>query len=370
MNWDWDKLQDKRKGTPFSSPGGPQFDNVSDLLQRFRNSRFPGGKAMILLVVLAWLASGIYIIKPDEVGVVLRFGAFDRKTEPGPHYHFPFPIERVEVPKVTQIRRLEVGLRSLGHEGNFQQGQFRIVPEESLMLTGDENIVDVQFIVQYQIKDPVQYLFSVKDQPETVKKAAEAAMREVIGYNKIDAVLTTGKNEIQNQARQLMQDILDRYRAGVRVVAVQLQDVQPPKEVVDAFKDVASAREDRSRFINEAEAYQNDLLPKTRGLAARYVNEAEAYKESVTRKATGEASRFLAVLKEYNKAKDVTRERLYIEAMETMLANPNMEKVLLSDGVNNKVVPYLPLDSLRKNTVEPAAPNLVQEPVEIKRGRK
>ncbi|MGE4297090.1 MAG: FtsH protease activity modulator HflK [Desulfovibrionaceae bacterium] len=370
MNWDWDKLQEKRKGMPFSSPSGPQFDNVSDLMQRFRNSRFPGGKAVILLVVLVWLASGIYIIKPDEVGVVLRFGAFDRITEAGPHYHFPFPLERVEIPKVTQIRRIEVGLRSLGHESNFQQGQFRIVPEESLMLTGDENIVDVQFIVQYQIKDPVQYLFSVKDQAETVKKAAEAAMREVIGYNKIDSALTTGKNEIQNQARQLMQDILDRYNAGLRVVAVQLQDVQPPKEVVDAFKDVASAREDRSRFINEAEAYQNDLLPKTRGLAARYVNEAEAYKESVVRRATGEASRFLAVLKEYNKAKDVTRERLYIETMEALLANPNMEKVLLSGDVNKKVVPYLPLETLRKPQDQAPEPGTIQEQLDMKRGRK
>ncbi len=328
-------------------PQTPNFDEIGEKLKQFKGINFPVGKLAILLVVVLWLLSGIFIVDPDEEGVVLRFGAYDRTAQPGPHYHLPYPVESVITPKVTQIRRIEVGLRSLDREGrSSDSGQFRLIPEESLMLTGDENIVDIQFIVQYQIKDAVYYLFNVSQQAKTVKDAAEAAMREVVGYNKIDSVLTTDKLQIQNQTRLLMQEILDKYKAGIRVVAVQLQDVQPPREVVDAFKDVASAREDRVRIINEAEAYSNDLIPRTRGLGAQLVNEAEAYKETMIRKSEGEASRFLAVLKEYNVAKDVTKQRLYLEAMETIFSNPNMEKVILSNKALNKAVPYLPLERL------------------------
>ena len=351
MNWDWDKLQGRRRpsggGGGGDGPHMPDFDEIGAKLKQFKGINFPVGKLAVLLVVILWLLSGIYIVDPDEAGVVLRFGAYDRTTQPGPHYHLPYPIESVITPKVSQIRRAEVGLRSIEREGRSSDpNQFRIVPEESLMLTGDENIVDIQFIVQYQIKDPVDYLFKVSEQAKTVKDAAEAAMREVVGYNKIDSVLTTDKLQVQNQTRLLMQEILDRYELGIRVVAVQLQDVQPPKEVVDAFKDVASAREDRVRIINEAEAYSNDLIPRTRGLGAQLINEAEAYKETVIRKSEGEASRFLAVLKEYNLARDVTKQRLYLEAMETIFSNPDMEKVIMSDKALNKAVPYLPLDRL------------------------
>ncbi len=352
MNWDWDKLQERKRRQGGQQPsgggdsGGPQkpdFEQLTEGFKRLRNKRFPAGKLIVAIVVLLWILSGIYIVEPAEVGVVLRFGAFSYITESGPHYHLPYPIESVLTPKVTEVRRVEIGFRSFERSGNFRQSQARVVPEESLMLTGDENIVDVQFIVQYRIKDPKQYLFNVSDQAETVKSAAEAAMREVIGDNKIDTVLTGGKAEIQNQTRDLLQKILDRYTAGILVTAVQLQDVHPPKEVVDAFKDVASAREDKIRFINEADAYRNDLIPRTRGLAAQRLNQAEAYKESTIRKAKGEATRFLEVLEEYNKAKDVTRTRLFLETMESIYSNPNMEKIILGGAVANRILPVLPM---------------------------
>lgn len=352
MSWDWEKLQEKRRrqtggGGP-QGPQGPDF-NFGEGWQKFKNFRFPAWKLVVPILLVAWALTGIYIVDPDEVGVVTRFGAFNRMAESGPHYHWPFPIESAATPKVTQIRRVEVGLRSIGRlVQDNTPSDFRTVPEESLMLTGDENIVDVQFIVQYMIKNPVDYLFRVADQHQTVKNAAEAAMREVVGYNKIDSILTTDKSVIQNETRDLMQDILDRYEAGVRIVAVNLQDVHPPKEVVDAFKDVASAREDRSRIINEAEAYRNDITPKARGEAAVMVNQADAYKESEIRKASGEAARFLSVLEEYNKAKDVTRERLYLETMEKVLSNPNLSKIILSDEAMGSTVPFLPLDNLKR----------------------
>ncbi|ABB39740.1 HflK protein [Oleidesulfovibrio alaskensis G20] len=348
MNWDWEKLQEKRQrqsgGTPPGNwgPKDPGSDPLGDGIKKLREFRFPVGKLALALLVLLWLFSGVFIVEPDEVGVVLRFGEYNRTVQPGPHYHMPFPMETAYTPKVSQVRRVEVGFRS--SEG-FSQGQLRPVKEESLMLTGDENIVDVQFIVQYQIKDPVAFLFNVSQQAWTVKSAAEAAMREVIGYNAIDSALTGGKLDIQNKSRDLLQGILDNYNAGVHVVAVQMQDVHPPKEVIDAFKDVASAREDRSRIINEAEAYQNEILPRARGLAAEIINQAEAYKETRIRDAKGESARFVNVLAEYNKAKDITRKRMYLETMETILSNPDLEKIILS-GKAGGVVPYLPLDKL------------------------
>lgn len=354
MNWDWDKLQQRRNrpfgggggggGRDSGSGGGPSFPDFGADLKKFKSFRFPAWWLIALIGVL-WGISGLYIVEPAEIGVVQRFGAYDRQTEPGLHYHLPFPIESVQTPKVTQVRRVEVGFRTIGRAASQQ---FRIVPEESLMLTGDENIVDVQFIVQYIIKDAVHYLFNVHEPDQTVKNAAEAAMREVVGYNQIDSVLTTNKLDIQNHARDLMQTILDIYKSGIHVQAVQLQDVHPPKEVIDAFKDVASAREDKSRFINESEAYKNDILPKARGQAAVLVNQANAYREQTILRARGEADRFTSVLKEYNKAKEVTRSRLYLETMERLLQNPEMDKVIISDEALSKSVPYLPLTPTRR----------------------
>ena len=371
MNWDWDKLQEKRqrqqgqnplprppqdpdhdeterdepraRRTPFSKGGnGPD----ANPLKRLSQMRVPNGRAVVLVllaVVGLWLLSGIYIINPDEQGVVLRFGKYERTEGPGPHYAWPVPIETVYKPQVTQVLRSEVGFRSVGQSATFQQGQVRTIPEEASMLTGDENIVNVQFSVQYKISDPVQYLFNVSAPAALVRNAAEAAMREVIGNSLIDSALTDGKLQIQTEATQLLQEILDRYKVGVRVIAVQLQDVHPPKEVSDAFKDVASAREDKSRIINEAEAYRNELIPKARGLAAEVENKAQAYRETRIRNAEGEAARFLALLKEYEQAKDVTEQRLYLEAMEDILSRPGMDKLILPKDAADRALPLLPL---------------------------
>ena len=382
MNWDWDKLQEKRQrqnwGTPPRDTRDEQPSDTRKMDPRddreqhgrqeppspqpgggkgsegpgrftFKKINLPAGpldgkvKWIVLVLIVGWLLSGIYIINPDEQGVVLRFGKYVRTVEAGPHYALPFPIENVYKPKVTQVQRVEVGFRSVGQGRTFQQGANRVLPEEASMLTGDENIVNVQFSVQYQIKNPVEYLFNVTNQAAVVKNAAEAAMREVIGNSQIDSALTDGKLKIQTEATQLLQEILDRYKVGVRVIAVQLQDVHPPKEVSDAFKDVASAREDKSRIINEAEAYQNEILPKARGLAAEVENQAQAYKETRIRNAEGEANRFLAMLKEYNQAKDVTEQRLYLETMEEILNRPGMEKIILPQGISGQTLPLLPL---------------------------
>ncbi|QGY39767.1 FtsH protease activity modulator HflK [Pseudodesulfovibrio cashew] len=349
MNWDWEKLQKQQQGRPGGKP--PSFDDFQDQLEKFKQFKLPGWKLILPVLILLWAASGFYIVEPDEVGVVQQFGEFNRITTAGPNYHIPYPVESVLTPKVTQIRRIEFGFRSSGRARvqNFQQGVSREVPEEALMLTGDENIVSVQFIVQYMIKDAKDYLFNVYDPSGTIVHAGEAAMREVIGNGKIDDALTTGKQEIQVQTRDLMQKILDSYQTGISIVAVQMQNVHPPEQVVDAFKDVASAREDKSRFINEAEAYQRDILPKARGEASRVINGAQAYKEAKVRKAEGDASHFLAVLKEYEKAKDITRERLYLEAMEGILQNPEVEKLIMSDNALKQSVPYLPLGQLPRS---------------------
>jgi membrane protease subunit HflK len=345
MNWDWDKLSQQRQRNTGSKP--PGMDDINKTFKKFRGTGLPGGKFIFLGLIILWLLSGIYIVEPDEVGVVTRFGKYLTTTQPGPHYHLPVPIEAVLRPKVTTVRRLEIGFRSYGSSRSFTQGKSRNVPEESLMLTGDENIVDVQFIVQYKIKDPVNYLFNVSNQERAVQDAAEAAMREVIGKTRIELALTTGKLMIQNQTRDLIQSILDSYKVGVNVLAVQLQNVHPPNEVVDAFKDVASAREDKSRFINEAEAYRNDILPKARGQAAVILNQAEAYKQTKIRTAEGDAARFMSVYKEYVKAKDVTVKRLYLETMENILSRPGVRKTILSDDAMNKALPLLSLDGAK-----------------------
>ncbi len=386
MNWDWDKLQEKRQRQSRQSPfggdnndkggnnnGGGDDDNRQPPFNFGNNANNPfkgrismpsGGKGFWFLgagIVVLWLLSGIFIVNPDEEGVVLRFGKYVRTVGPGPHYHLPTPIETVYKPKVTQVLRGEVGFRSVGQGVTFQQGQLRTVPEEASMLTGDENIVNVQFSVQYKISNPVEYLFNVTNQAAVVRNAAEAAMREVIGKSMIDSALTDGKIRIQSDATELLQNILNRYAVGVQIIAVQLQDVHPPREVVDAFKDVASAREDKSRIINEAEAYRNEVLPKARGQGAELENQAQAYKETRVQNATGRANRFLAVLEEYNKAQDVTKKRLYFEAMESILGNAT-DKIIIPSGTGERMLPLLPLNTsgqvpLTTNTVQsPRAP--------------
>ncbi|WP_027369584.1 FtsH protease activity modulator HflK [Desulfovermiculus halophilus] len=351
MNWDWEKLQEKKQRQSKGGSGGggratpPDLGEFMRKFQNFNNFKSPAVKLGIALVILLWLASGFYIVRPDEVGVVQRFGAYARTTQSGPHYHLPIPIESVKTPKVTEVKRVEIGFRSRDAGAGMGLSGFREVPEESLMLTGDENLVNVQFIVQYQIKEAQNYLFNIQQQQKTVKDAAEASMRDVIGSNRIDAVLTAEKFEVQSQTKEILQRILDSYDSGIRVTAVKLQDVHPPKQVSDAFKDVASAREDKSKLINRAMGYRNQILPQARGQVASILNEAEAYKETTIRKAKGDSERFEKLLAEYKQAQDVTRERLYLEAMQAVLEKVH-STYLLSDQAADSVVPYLPLDQL------------------------
>ena len=347
MNWDWEKLQKQRQGNPGGS-GPPNFDDFTEKFDRFKQLKFPGWKIGILVALVLWLLSGIYIVKPAELGVVKRFGAYNRTTESGPHYRLPFPFEESITPNVTEIQRLEFGFRSAGQPQFFktQAVPGQEIPEEALMLTGDENIVSIQFTVLYKIKNAENYLFNVDNPEGSIRHAAEAAMREIMGKGRIDEALTTGKERMQDDTYVLVQDILDQYKTGIEITAVQMQNVHPPEQVVEAFKDVASAREDKSRYINEAEAYQRDILPKARGEAARIVNAAQAYQEAKVRKSQGDAARFLSVLAEYNKAKQITEKRLFLETMERILSRPEVEKLILTDDALKKSVPYLPLDKL------------------------
>ncbi|RTZ92387.1 MAG: FtsH protease activity modulator HflK [Deltaproteobacteria bacterium] len=301
--------------------------------------RLPGGWIILVILLVIWLASGIYIVAPDEAGVVKRFGKYIYTTKPGPHFHIPYPVETVVKPKVTEVKRIEIGFRTIDAG---PPARYRSVPKESLMLTGDENIVDMDLIVQYKVKDPVDYLFNVYNIPKTVKDATEAAIREVVGKNNIDEILTTGKYQVQQDTKKLLQGILDKYKAGIMVVAVQLQDVHPPEQVMQAFKDVASAKEDKIKYINEAQGYRNDIMPKAKGQAEKVINEAQAYLKSKVAEAEGDASRFLQVYEQYKSAKDITRKRLYIETMEKVL--PRAKKIVIDPKVGGRVLPLLPLD--------------------------
>lgn len=354
MNWDWEKLQKKRQRHSSGQSGqNPDFGDFQEKFNQIKNLKIPGVKFIVLGLVVIWLLSGIFIVHPDEVGVVQRFGKFQREKGPGLNYHLPFPIEKAQTPKVTEINRVEIGFRTPQNGQRMTTtGESRTIPEESLMLTGDENMLDVQFIVQYKIRDARKFLFNIFQPHKAVKDAAEASMREVIGYNNIDAALTDEKIKIQTEAKNLLQDILDKYQAGIRVIAVQLQDVHPPPEVIDSFRDVTSAREDQIRFINEAEAYRNEILPKARGEAAAIMNQAEAYKEQEIRRADGESARFLSVLEEYKTSPNVTRKRIYLETMEEILSDSDVNKMILSSDALNQSVPYLPLNQMLERGIK------------------
>ena len=291
---------------------------------------------VILVLIIVWLLTGIYIVGPDEVGVIRTFGKLTRVTQSGLNWKFPSPIEIANTPKVTEVKRIEIGFRSL------KNGQYRTVEKESLMLTGDENIVDAEMIVQYKIKDPVEYLFKIVAPELTVREAAEASLRTVVGRNKIDETLTTGKFTIQEETKMQLQSILDKYQSGIHVVAVQLQDVSPPKEVIGAFKDVASAKEDKNRMINQAEGYRNDVIPKARGEAEAMIRDAEGFMESRIKRAEGDAIKFTTILKEYNKAKSITEKRLYFETMEKVL--PGIEKIIVPDKNSGNMLNLLNLN--------------------------
>ena len=328
----------------YQKPNGNNKINVDFKKLKEFKINLPKFSTIAIILILAWLASGFYIVDPQEVGLVKRFGKFEYSIGPGPHWHIPYPVETVIKPKVTRIYRLEVGFRTIL---NTNPARYRSVPIESYMLTGDENIVKVEFIVQFKIKNPVEFVFNVNNQMTTVFKAAEAAMREVIGENNIDSVLTTKKAQIQTDCKDLLQKTLNEYKLGVSILTVQLQDVHPPKEVINAFKDVASAKEDKERYINEAQGYRNDIIPKAKGEAAKIVNEALAYKQMLINKAIGETTRFKEVLSQYRLAKDITKKRLYIETMERILKKS--EKIIVDQSVGSKVIPLLNLGNEVKN---------------------
>ena len=330
----------------------PNIDDLISSLQKLINKFLPGGKSggskpiILGIVILAviWALSGLYRVLPDEQGVVLRFGKFVKTTQPGLNYHIPFPIERVLTPKVTKVNRIDVGFR--GESDSGRSSGIGEVPEESLMLTGDENIVDINYSVFWVIKDAGKFLFNIQSPIETVKATSETAMREVIAKSEIQSILTEGRSNIEIEVQEITQLILDEYGSGIQITQVQTQKADPPSQVIDAFRDVQAARADRERSKNEAEAYANDVIPRARGEAEKILQEAEAYKKEVVATAEGEASRFLAIYGEYKNAKQVTQERMYLETMEKVLAD--IDKVIIDKNSGQGVVPYLPLPELKK----------------------
>lgn len=297
---------------------------------------FLGGAALFLL----WLASGIYVVDSGHLGVVLRFGEYHRATNPGLNYHLPYPIETVAIPNVEQRNKEEIGFRTnMGSANRFDK--------ESLMLTGDRNIVDIDFEVQWKIDatNPEAYLFNVRSPSSLIKPVAESAMREVIGRNDLTDVLTTAQSQIAEDTKNLMQEMLNDYQAGIEIVLVNLSRPDVPAPVIDEFQDVKRAEQDRETAESVAEGYRNEIIPRAKGKAVQMVQEAEAYKNKVVADAKGDAARFLSVYEEYSRAKDVTRKRIFLETMEDVMQG--MNKIILDDKAGNGVLPYLPLKELR-----------------------
>ncbi len=352
----------KGPGNPRPPGSGPTPPNLEDLIRRGQDGLrrlIPGGGSgmvlglALLVVLVLWLSTGIYRVGPDELGVVLRFGAYQETTVPGLHYHLPIPIEHALTPKVTVVNRTEIGLAGdLGGRSSNRQE----IPEEALMLTGDENIVDINLSVLWVVdaKRVQDYLFNIRNPEQTVKSVAEAAVREIVGRTPIASVLAEGRGKVETDTTQLIQSILDSYGAGILVQQVQLQKVNPPAEVIEAFLDVQRALTDLDTAQNNAEAYHNDVVPRARGQAAQIVQAAEAYKQQIVAQASGDTQRFLAVLNAYRASKDVTATRLYLETMEQILSKAN--KVVIDKSANG-VVPYLPLPGLAGASAEPPAPS-------------
>ena len=353
------------------SPGGgrrggggqPPPPDLEEMLRRGQD-RFRrwmpglrGGRGLILLLLVVigiWLLTGFYRVEPDEQGVVLRWGEWTKTTQPGLNYHLPWPFETVIRPKVTKINRAEIGYRTLIDSN--RGAVTRPVPDESLMLTGDENIIDVKFTVFWRIRDAGQYLFNIQAPDRTVKDAAESAMREVIGKSRLQSALAEERLLLAQQTHSLTQQVLDDYGAGIEITQVEPQDIAPPEAVIASFRDVQAARADQERAKNEAEAYRNDIIPRARGAAERLVQEGTAYKEEVVAKAQGEAARFLSIYGEFAQNPDVVRRRMYLETMETVLGG--IDKVLIDSSAQGTqgVVPYLPLSELQRRQGDTANP--------------
>ncbi len=337
------KMQDKLGGLFGGKKGGGGGDKFSP-----GKGSVAGMGVIILVLVGGWLLYDIvHIIQPAERGVVQVFGKYSSTMQPGLNATWPRPIATVERVDVAQIRNVEIGYRSTGG----RTAKSSTVASEALMLTRDENIVDVRFAVQYNIKSAPDYLFNVRDPDQTLRQATESAVREVVGKSNMDFVLTEGRGEIASRIQVLIQEILDRYQTGLMVTSVNMQDAQPPEQVQSAFDDAVKAREDRQRKINEAQAYSNDILPKARGGAARLLEEANAYKAQVVAKSEGESQRFERILAEYQKAPEVTRQRLYLEMMEQVLSSSS--KVMIDVNTGNNLM-LLPLDKMIRESQLPA----------------
>jgi membrane protease subunit HflK len=322
-----------------------------DKLRRFLPGGSLGGRGFALLalaVVALWGFSGFFRVEPDELGVVLRFGQEVREVQPGLNYHLPYPIETVLTPKALRVNKIDIGMRVV--DDTRRGATVRDVPEESLMLTGDENIVDVDFSVLWKVKPTGvgEFLFNIQNPEGTVKAVAESAMREVIGRSEIQPILTGARQTIETAVQDLMQKTLDSYGAGILVQQVQMQKVDPPQQVIDAFRDVQAARADLERAVNEAQTYANRVVPEARGKVAQITQAAEAYRQQTVAEATGQTSRFLKIYEQYKKAPDVTRERMYLETMERVLGNTDKIIIDSGTGAGQGVVPYLPLNELAK----------------------
>jgi membrane protease subunit HflK len=342
-------------------PGGPgQQPDLEEILRRSQDrlrQAMPGGRmggplaaliAAVVLLVIGFFGFTVRV-NPDELGIVLRFGEYIRQLPPGLNFRLPYPIEVVELPKVTRINRIEIGMR--GASDRELAAGVRDVPEESLMLTGDENIVDISFSVQWRIKasEAPSFLFNVENPDFAVKAVAESMMREAVGASRIEVLQTTGRNEVQNQVREGLQKTLDEYGAGIEITEVKLQKVDPPAQVLDAFRDVQAARADQERLRNQAETYANTVIPRARGEAEKIKQAAEAYREQIVAEAEGAAQRFTSIYNEYRKAEDVTRRRIYIETMQDVLGGTN--KLIMSEGEGGQsILPYLPLNELKPRT--------------------
>ena len=356
------------KGGGGSGPWGPrpggsgQQPDLEEILRRSQDrlrQAMPGGRmggpfAVLLAVVLAALIGffGFTVrVNPDEVGIVLRFGEYIRQLPPGLNFRWPYPVEQVLLPKVTRMNRIEVGMRG-SSDTRDATTTTRNVPEESLMLTGDENIVDINFVVFWQISNAPDFLFNIQNPEGTVKAVAESAMREIVGQSDIEPILTAARAQTEQSAQALIQRVLDSYGAGIRVVQVQLQRVDPPAQVIDAFRDVQAARADQERLQNEAQAYANRVVPEARGDAERILQGAQGYRDKVIAEAKGEADRFVNVLGEYQKAPDVTRRRIFIDTLQQVLSGA--DKIIIDEKNGGRgVVPYLPLNELQRRTPTP-----------------
>ena len=332
------------------------FENPFNGLQKIISKFLPGGGkgwkgllAVLLILFGLWSLSGIYRVNADEQGVVLRFGKFTSQTGPGLHYHLPFPIETALTPKVTTVNRIDIGMRGPSGSGFSNPSRsLRDVPEESLMLTGDENIVDIDFSVFWVISDAAAFLFRIQFPERTIKAVAESAMREVVGNSEIQPILTGARQRTEEGVRGLMQETLDSYGAGIQIREVKMQKVDPPSAVIDSFRDVQAARADQERARNEANAYANKVVPEAQGESEKIRRESEAYQSQTVAEAEGQAKRFVSIYSEYIEAKDVTRQRLFLETMEKVFND--MNKVIIdSDAVGGQgVLPYLPLNEVRK----------------------